>query len=65
MSGNPHPVVMGMVVEQRLAGFHAEAERYRLERLARRPAEDRDLRPDVFAVVLVVLLLLLLVKEVS
>jgi hypothetical protein len=59
MSGQPHLIVMGMIVEQRLADFHVEVERLRLARLAQQSADRRQAWPDLAAVVAVVLVLVL------
>jgi hypothetical protein len=59
MSGQPHLIVMGMIVEQRLADFHVEAERLRLARLAQQCAGRRQAWPDLAAVAAVVLVLVL------
>jgi hypothetical protein len=60
MIGQSHLFVMGMVTEQRVADFHAEAERHRLARLAPPRADRRQAWPDLAAVVAVITVLALL-----
>jgi hypothetical protein len=65
MIGQSQLMVMGMVVEQRLAGFHAEAERQRLGRSAEQGADRRRAWSDLAAVAVVVALVLLLAANVA
>jgi hypothetical protein len=65
MTGPPHLIVIGMVTEQRLADFHAEAERHRLGRVAQQGADHRRVWPELAAVAVVLALALLLVANVA
>jgi hypothetical protein len=65
MTGQPHLIVMGMVVEQRLADLHAEADRLRLAHLAQQGADRGQAWPDLAAVVAVVVTLVLLAANVA